>query len=94
MNRSTDPFRNVWRSSAELQDLPNPFPSLVSAAVQADPAVGVAMQAVNFFSYDVYRKGLLQLTRHEKVTNVERFLGGAMAGALDLAPALRGSLVF
>ena len=38
------------------------------------------MQAVNFFSYDVYRKGLLRLTRNEKVTNVERFLGGAMAG--------------
>ncbi|KAK9833953.1 hypothetical protein WJX74_010796 [Apatococcus lobatus] len=37
-------------------------------------------KAVNFFSYDVYRKALLQLTQHDKVTNVERFLGGAMAG--------------
>ena len=44
------------------------------------------MQAVNFFSYDVYRKALLQLTRHDKVTNVERFLGGAMAGTSCTGP--------
>ena len=59
----------------------------MSADIQADPTVCFAMQAVNFFSYDVYRKGLLQLTRHDKVTNVERFLGGAMAGAHVLGPS-------
>lgn len=39
------------------------------------------LQAVNFFSYDMYRKLLLQLSGNENKPNrAERFAAGALAG--------------
>ncbi|XP_031491873.1 probable mitochondrial adenine nucleotide transporter BTL3 isoform X1 [Nymphaea colorata] len=37
-------------------------------------------KAVNFYAYDTYRKQLMKLTRHEEITNFERFVAGAAAG--------------
>jgi len=39
------------------------------------------LQAVNFFSYDMYRKALLRLSGNQNKPNrAERFVAGALAG--------------
>lgn len=42
----------------------------------------MGMQAVNFFSFDAYRKALRHLTGNHDFGGAERFLAGAMAGNL------------
>lgn len=37
-------------------------------------------KAVNFYSYDTYRKQLLRFSGNEETTNFERFIAGAAAG--------------
>lgn len=37
-------------------------------------------KAVNFYSYDTYRKQLRKLSGNEETTNFERFIAGAAAG--------------
>ncbi|KAK1405680.1 putative mitochondrial adenine nucleotide transporter BTL3 [Heracleum sosnowskyi] len=37
-------------------------------------------KAINFCSYDTYRKQLLKLSGNEETTNIERFISGAAAG--------------
>lgn len=37
-------------------------------------------KAINFYSYDTYRKQLLKLSGNEETTNFERFIAGAAAG--------------
>lgn len=37
-------------------------------------------KAINFYTYDTYRKQLLKFSGNEETTNFERFLAGAAAG--------------
>lgn len=37
-------------------------------------------KAINFCSYDTYRKQLLKLSGNDETTNIERFISGAAAG--------------